>query len=308
MLSRKRLVAMSSSPHTSHTTRGVVILTLITFLWGTTFVVVKQSLAGFPPGALVTARFLVAALVFTPFLRGGRRLWLAALELGVLLWIGYATQTIGLQYTTVGRSAFITSLHVIFVPAFAGLLGRSARPAIWLAAAMALAGVGLLSHDGSPPNAGDWWTVACAISWAVYITRMETFAKALPATALTAAHLWVVAVLSAAWSIGAREQLGPIPWTAILYLGLAATAVTTWLQAVGQRCVSAPQAAVLYTMEPVWAAMFGWFVLHERLGPAGWVGAALTLAAALLTQVPAGLLRRARSSPRARGADRAEAV
>jgi len=246
--------------------------------------------------------------VFTPFLRGGRRLWMASIELGVLLWIGYATQTIGLQYTTVGRSAFITSLHVIFVPAFAGLLGRSARPMIWLAAAIALAGVGLLSHDGSPPNAGDWWTLGCALSWAIYITRMETFANALPARELTAAHLWVVAILSAAWSIGAREQLGPIPWAAILYLGLAATAVTTWLQAVGQRLVSAPHAAVLYTMEPVWAATFGWFVLRERLGARGWVGAALILTAALLTQVPGRAKRGDRTSRTPNSAERATAV
>lgn len=279
----KRSVLATLGPRTR---RGVLILTVITFIWGTTFVVVKKSLAEFPPGALVTARFLVAALAFTPFLRAGWRLWLAAAELGVVLWIGYATQTIGLQYTSVGRSAFLTSLHVIFVPAFVGLLGRSSRRAIWIAAGIALLGVGLLSHDGSPPNVGDLWTTACALAWAIYITRLEMFAKQHPSKPLTVAHLWVVAALSLAWTLGARETVGAIPWFAILYLGLAATALTTWLQTIGQRSVSAPQAAVLYTMEPVWAAMFGWFVLRERLGLLGWIGAALILAAAILTQVP----------------------
>jgi drug/metabolite transporter (DMT)-like permease len=277
---------------TSHTTRGVLILTLITFIWGTTFVVVKLALNGFPPGALVLARFLIAAVIFSPFIQFNRKLWFAAIELGVLLWIGFATQTIGLRYTSVARSAFITSLHVIFVPAFAGILGRGPRLAVWLAAAMALLGVGLLSHDGSPPNVGDLWTAACALAWAIYITRLETFARTLPSKPLTAAHLWVVAVLSAAWSWKSHESFAHVPWMAVVYLGIAATAATTWLQTVGQRWVSAPQAAVLYTMEPVWAAGFGWIILGERFGVLGWIGAALIIVAALMTQMPASWLRK----------------
>ena len=126
-------------------------------------------------------------------------------------------------------------MHVIFVPALAGLLGRGSRVVIWLAAGMAVLGVGLLSHDGSPPNVGDGWTLACAVVWAIYITRLETLTSKLPSTALTAAHLWVVVVLSAGWMAVAREPVGAIPWKAILYLGLAATAATTWFQTIGQK-------------------------------------------------------------------------
>jgi drug/metabolite transporter (DMT)-like permease len=282
-----------------------VILTFTTFIWGTTFVVTKQSLNGqFPASLLVLARFLVAGVIFLPFLRGGRKLWLAAGELGVLLWLGFALQTIGLRYTSATRSAFLTSMHVILVPAFSGLLGRSARSLIWVAAAMALLGCGLLSHDGSPPNIGDLWTVMCAVTWAIYIARLETFAQALPSKQLTAAHLWVVVALSAVWTWQAHEPIGgDIPWFAIFYLGIAATAGTTWLQTVGQRWVSAPQAAVLYTMEPVWAAVFAWIILQERLGPRGWAGAGLILAAAAMTALPA---RSTGVSPVPMGADTGE--
>lgn len=110
-----------------HAARGVLLLSLTTFLWGTTFVVTKAVLGRFPASQLIFARFLIAAILFLPFLRFGRRLWLAAIELGVLLWLGYATQTIGLQYTTVSRSAFITALHVILVPVLVALLGRRLR-------------------------------------------------------------------------------------------------------------------------------------------------------------------------------------
>jgi len=150
---------------THHSSRGIALLTFTTFLWGTTFIVTKHTLDHFPASELILGRFLVAGIIFLPFLRLGKKLWLAAFELGFLLWVGFATQTIGLRYTTVDRSAFITAMHVIFVPVFAGMMGRSTRLLVWLAALVSLAGVGLLSHDGSPPNRGDLWTLACAISW-----------------------------------------------------------------------------------------------------------------------------------------------
>ncbi len=270
---------------------GVLILLLTTFLWGTTFVVSQQTLRAFPVGQLLFGRFAVAAAVFLPFLRPGRRLWLAAAELGVLLWAGYATQTVGLPYTSVARSAFITSLPVVFVPVAAGLLGRVVGPVVWVAAGLALAGVGLLCNDGGRPNVGDLWTVACAVTWAAYIVRLETFARAFPAPHLTAAQLVVVAGLCGGWvaaSPAAVVRPGHgYPGVAVVYLGLAATALTTWLQAVGQRVVPAARTAVLYTLEPVFATLFAWAVLHKRPGPAGGVGAVLILAAAVLAQLPA---------------------
>ncbi len=284
----------SLSPLTQHRARGVAILSFTTFLWGTTFVVTQTALdfknANFPASQLVLGRFLVAGIVFIPFLRLGKKLWLAALELGLAMWAGFATQTIGLRYTSVDRSAFITCLHVIFVPVLAGLMGRRTRWIVWFAALVALTGVYLLSHDGTPPNIGDAWTLACAIVWAIYIARLEVLTAVLPSKPLTAASLWVVVMLSCAWTIGDGSwhgpSHGPIPWKAIVYLGLAATAATTWFQTVGQKWVSAPQAAVLYTMEPLWAALFAWIVLHNVLGVAGKIGGSLILTAAILTELP----------------------
>jgi drug/metabolite transporter (DMT)-like permease len=240
---------------------------------------------------LVFWRFLLAAIPFLPFLRTGRQLTLAAAELSLWLWIGYATQTVGLRYTTSGRSAFLTSLHVIFVPLFVGILGRRTRAVIWLAASIALTGVALLSWDGGPPNIGDLWTLACAVAWAAYITRMETFAVKFPTTPLLAAHICGVVILSAAWLAFEHGPAGfsatPITrpaWLAILYLAIATTAATTWLQLLGQRQVAAPRAAVIYTLEPVWAAGFGYLLLNEFFGWRGCIGAAMVLIASLLAR------------------------
>ena len=282
--------AVPPLPHTPRATRGVLILLLTTFLWETTLVVAQGTLKKLPAGQLLLGRFGLATAVFLPFLRRGRRLWLASAELGLLLWAGYATQTVGLPYTSVPRSAFITSLPVIFVPAMAGLLGRVVRPVVWVAAVTALAGVGLLCNDGGPPNVGDLWTVACAVTWAVYIVRLETFAKVVPALHLTAAQLLVVTALCGGWVVvspAAAVLPGPgYPWRPVVYLALAATAATTWMQAVGQRIVPAAQTAVLYTLEPVFATTVAFLAYHEWPGVGGTVGAVLILAAALLAQWP----------------------
>jgi drug/metabolite transporter (DMT)-like permease len=299
--------------------RGVVLLSIVTLLWGTTFLTTRLLVAGesasLPPSLLILYRFLVAALVFSPFLlrdkqprspriagplagraatRGipihSKRLWLAGLELGFWLWCGFASQTLGLAYTTVGRSAFITSLHVVLVPALVAMTGKRVAGEIWVAAALALSGTAVLSYDRAPPNLGDLWTLVTAITYAVYILRLEPLAHRFPALPLTAVQLWVVAALSAGWVAAEGRRVAVMDWkpvAAVLYLALATTALTTWLQAIGQRTVPAAQAALLYTLEPVWAVAFAWLVVREGLGVQGWIGAAAILAGAVVSQWPA---------------------
>jgi drug/metabolite transporter (DMT)-like permease len=172
-----------------------------------------------------------------------------------------------------------------------------------MAAALALIGTALLCNDGvQPPNAGDGWTLVTAATYGVYIIRLERFTSRFPSMPLTATQLWAVAVFSAVWAgadVGfasgheagwaGLRRLGSLPketWIEVAYLGIAATALTTWLQAIGQKSVSGPQASLLYTLEPVWAAMFAWIGSGEGFGRAGWAGAGLILAAAMASQWP----------------------
>lgn len=269
--------------------RGILILTLVTLIWGSTFVVVKGALENFPPSLLMLLRFALGALVFLPLLPRSRGSWRAGFELGFWAFLGYATQTIGLLYTTAGRSAFITALSVVLVPLIAGLLGRKVRPLVWLGALASFVGVGLLAYDGSPPNAGDFWTLVTAITYALYILALERHARDHDPLVLTFTQLVWLTVLVAGWALlsGDLAQLTttPVPWTAVLYLTIAATALTTWLMAVGQRDVSAPEAAIVYSMEPVWAALFAYAVLGERLGLQGWLGGLLVVLAVIAAQL-----------------------
>ncbi|MGD0541624.1 MAG: DMT family transporter [Tepidisphaeraceae bacterium] len=265
---------------------GAALLLLAAALWGSSVVVIKPILPDLPAAWINVARFAIAAVALSPFIRADTRIWLTGMELGGWLFAGYATQTTALLYTTVNRCAFITAMNVIFVPLIAALFGRRIRPVIWAAAVTAFIGCGLLCHDGSGPNIGDFWTLLTAITWAVYILRLESKAADFPPLPLAIAQIVPVALLSGVWMSVHRQPLVHFHWPALLFLGLAATATTTCLQAIGQRVVPAPQAAVIFTLEPVFTAVLAYLILHQRLTPTGGLGAALIVLAALATQLP----------------------
>jgi drug/metabolite transporter (DMT)-like permease len=266
---------------------GAVLLLLAAGLWGSSVVIIKQILPDAPAAWINVARFVIAAVALSPFIRADRRIWRAGIELSGWLFAGFATQTVALLYTTVNRCAFITSMNVIFVPLIAAIFGRRIRPGIWAAATTALIGCGLLCRDGSGPNIGDFWTLLTAITWAVYILRLETKAAEFPPIPLAITQLVPVAMLSGVWMVAHREPVIHFHWPAILFLGLAATAATTCMQAMGQRVVPAPQAAVIFTLEPVFTSLLAYLILHERLSATGGVGAGLIILAAIATQIPA---------------------
>lgn len=262
---------------------GLLALNLLTLIWGTTFVVVKGAVAEVPPGLLVFWRFLVASAFFLPLLlRLPPGAWGPGLELAFWLFLGYATQAVGLEHTSASRSAFITALNVVLVPLLLSLAGRRVG-GVWLSALLALLGVAFLSYDPRQPplNAGDLWTLLTALAYALYIVRLEVHAKAVPSLPLTAIQVLGTALFALPWALAQGVRLEGVPWGAVLYLGVAATALTTWLQTWGQGHVPASQAAILYTLEPVWATLFAFLVLGERLGPSGLLGAALVLLATL---------------------------
>ena len=275
--------------------QGVGLVVLTSALWGTAYPVIRPAVTGagaVRPSALLLGRFGVAAVALIPFLRPGRRLWAAAVQLGVLVWVGYACLAVGLRDTTVGRGSFLVALSVVFVPVWTGVRGGRVRPAVWAAAGLALAGVGLLGGDvaSGPVNRGDAWAVGCALAWAAYTVRLGAFAADFPALTLTAAQLSVVAGLSVAWAAADGTLPGhggpAYPWVAAVWLGLVATVLPTGLQTVAQRWVPAPQVAVLFTLEPVWASAVAWGLGGDRLGSHGLAGAGLVLAAAALAQWP----------------------
>ncbi|XHX78109.1 MAG: DMT family transporter [Stenomitos frigidus ULC029] len=269
-------------------TRGILLLVVTTLLWGTTFPVLKQTVVDVSPMALVAIRFVVAALVFAPWLgRMNRQLVRDGVLLGLAYLASYITLTVGVDLISAGRAAFVLSLNVILVPLFGLFLGRRLQPIAVVAAGLAIVGIGIMSWEGGGFSLGDLWVFGGALSYAVYILLLETATLKHPPLALSAMQLVFVAGVSSIWA--APEIVAQVPaiaahWGQIAYLSLVVTAATTITQAIAQRWVSAHETALIYTLEPVFAAVFSFWLLGEQFGGRGLAGAGLILAAMVLSQ------------------------
>lgn len=289
----------------------MILLNIVTVLWGTQHSVIKLAVDSdhSSPASLNFARFLLAALVSAPFLpslpRLGRSLplvWARGLEQAGWMFAGYAAQAVALQTTTAARSGFLLYLNVKLVPLLARVLyGRRIAPSVWASAGLALAGTVMLTYDGSPPVVGDLWSVAAAAASAMFIVRMERAAATAEPSAVSAVALAGVAGFSGLWAAvtslstaaetSGMEMIkhvatGLLPGSTealagVIYLGLVTTALSNYLQTLGQKRIPAERAAVLYALDPVYGAMFAYLLLGESLGPQGIAGAALVTVAAI---------------------------
>jgi drug/metabolite transporter (DMT)-like permease len=272
-----------------------LILFIATFIWGGTFVVVKLGLEDLSPLLLTALRFTVAAFLFSIlFPRGIRAIDQATLRqgglLGLLLFLGFAAQTIGLKYTTASKSAFITGTFVIFTPIFQLFIERR-RPhrANLIGIIVVLTGLWLLtSPTGQGFNIGDGLTLFCAVIFGLYIVFLDLISKRYDIMHLTFLQLLSCALLT--WgSIGVLETpfFNPTPnalW-GLAYLSILATVLTTYVQTRYQRDTTPTRAAIIFTIEPVWAALLAYAALQEKMGWVDLWGAALIVAGILISEL-----------------------
>lgn len=272
---------------------GVLALVAMTLIWGTTFVVVKEALATISVPLLLALRFTIAGALLSGA-RFDRRAVRPALVLGLLAFAGFATQTLGLSLTTASRAAFITGLSVMLTPLVATVwFGHRSTVRAYLAALVAFAGLGLMTLRGGAAgglNAGDLWVLATALSYALYIVYLGEVADQASAPSLAALQHVPMALLAWLWALPGIGQLTRLPlttWLAVLYLGAVATALVALMQTYAQRVVPAQAAALIFVLEPVFASVFAFLLLGERLGLWGWVGGSLVVVAMLLSQIHA---------------------
>ncbi|HET9027313.1 MAG TPA: DMT family transporter [Trueperaceae bacterium] len=283
---------------------GVISLVLVTVIWGTTFVVVKEALDTIPVALLLAVRFTLAALLLA-WAKWDRRALVPALVLGLLSFAGFATQTAGLAITSASNAAFITGLSVILTPLVARVwLKRALSARVLLAASVALAGLGLMTlrNGFAAVNAGDLLVLVTALTYAMYIVYLGEVAGKVRGTSLAMMQHLPMAALAWLWAAPEVGKLASVPigtYLAILYLAVVATALVAVIQTYAQRVVPAHLAALIFVLEPVFAAGFAMLLIGERLGTLGWLGASLILVAMVLaegrlpaTQRPGGDLGR----------------
>ncbi len=272
-----------------------LILFAATFIWGGTFVIVKLGLEDISPLLLTALRFSIAALLFSllfykHLLKINRDVIYKGSILGFLLFIGFATQTIGLKYTTASKSAFITGMFVIFTPLFQFLIEKkSPHRANLIGIGIVSVGLWLLTEpSGNGFNVGDGLTLSCAIVFGLYIVALDIVSKRYDIIHLVFLQMVSCAVLS--WfSLGMIESplFRPTPnalW-GLAYLTILATVITTYVQTRFQRDTTPTRAAIIFTIEPVWAAILAYLLLQEKLGIVGMLGGGLIIAGILISEV-----------------------
>jgi len=273
--------------------RADVLLVFTCAIWGLSFPTVKVALADASPLLFVSLRFCLAALILVPGTRltprpRGREL-AAGLLLGALLGVGFATQAVGLAYTTPSRSAFIVAMSSVLAPVVAYLFARE-RLGWWtvLALGVAAGGIYFLTDPGAGGlNRGDGWTLVTAFVFGGQIVavrelglRFDVRRLVLMQIAFTAVGAGVLApVLEPAHFAVTGRSIA-----ALAYCGVAATAVALLLQMRAQRDMSSGRAALLFCTEPVFASLASWLWLGERLSFTQWLGGAMIVVGMLIAE------------------------
>ncbi|HKW97719.1 MAG TPA: DMT family transporter [Bryobacteraceae bacterium] len=285
--------AASRGGKTVRTWRADAALAGNTVIWGTTFVLVQAALKDISPLVFLAIRFSIATLALALLFRGRAqfRLTRAGLLAGVCLFAGYLFQTVGLQFTTASKSAFITGLAVPLVPLLGSLVYLHRPRFFELAGAFcATAGMGLMTLQGETfrIGRGDLLTFFCAVAFAAHILVLGHYSGRISFESLSLMQVAASAVLALStfwWVETPAIRLTPVVLLALGVTGLLATALAFTVQAWAQQHTTATRTAVIYSLEPVIAWITSFLVLGETLSHRAAAGAGLILAGILLVEL-----------------------
>lgn len=270
-------------------------LLFVAFVWGGGFVAVKDALNTVTPMVLMSIRFVLAAAVLFVFLHR----WMGKIDkndikkgsvVGVILYIAFAAQTFGLQYTTASKQGFLTATYVIMVPFIYWLLYKK-RPSTkaLIGSFVTLIGIGLISINATfTLNIGDGLTLICAFFFAAHIIAIEFFAKDMNVFKLAFIQIGVAAILFVVTALITEPipmTLTPRAWLAIIYLAVFSTFACFTLQTVAQKYTSSSHVSIILSLESVFAALLGVVLLGEVLTPIMMIGCALIFAAILMVEL-----------------------
>ncbi|WP_053363905.1 DMT family transporter [Bacillus sp. FJAT-27251] len=281
-------------------------LLLVALIWGSTFVIVQNAISFLEPLSFNGVRFALAAILLGLWLLLFERRQLKALNgklisagiiLGVFLFIGYAFQTLGLLYTTSSKAGFITGLSVVMVPLLSILLYKKPLGLnACLGIAGATAGLYLLTvTDITSLNIGDGFVLICAFGFAFHILVTGKYAREFPSLALTVIQIGVVSVLSGIsafifedWKRAFNPEvvLSAEVLSALLVTAVFATGAAFLIQTNFQKYTTPTRVALIFAMEPVFAAITGYFWAGDRLSYSAAAGCLLIFAGMIVAELP----------------------
>lgn len=288
-------------------------LILTTLIWGGTFPAVKAALDYSSPMTFISLRFTLALLILLPFVKKifsgksipNKKLIFGGIIIGFLYFLEFAFQTTGLKYTSASKSGFITGTFVIFVPFFQLLIEkRKPSKENLIGILLVLLGLIFLSSSGNSIlnvfseiggnfNFGDFLTLLCAVFYALYVVYLDIISKKFDYMPLVFMQIAVTAVGSIFLSIffsflkidSFKIDLNSPLIFAVLYTGIFATVLTTILQTKYQKFITPTKAGIIFSFEPVFAAVFAFFALSEKISNFSIIGCVFIFSGLLVTEI-----------------------
>ncbi|MEN6596114.1 MAG: DMT family transporter [Clostridiaceae bacterium] len=291
-------------PNEEHKGRltGMILLLSASIVWGVafvaqsagmdymgpfTFTAVRSALAALGLGGLV---LLFDRLGLSPKNTDKKLLWRAGLILGVVMTVASNLQQIGLMTTSAGKSGFITSLYIVFVPVFGLFIKRRPHPMLWICVVLAAVGLYFLSIRGDfTMSLGDLSVLGCAVVFTFQILLVDHYAPKVDIMRLNFIQFSVMALLSAVpMALFEEPKMANImdAWLTLLYAGLFSGCVAYSLQMFGQRRLEPTTASLLLSLEAVFSAIAGWLILGQVLEGRELLGCGLVFAAVVASQLP----------------------
>ena len=288
-----------------------LLLLTVTLFWGSTFPLMKEAIEQIPVMSFLFIRFAVASLLL--LLIAGRGMKTLdrkgvgrGIFLGTLLFGAYLFQTLGLEITSSANAGFVTGLNVVWVPLLVGpILKKAPAPASKIGVVCALIGLFMLTWQ-SPwhINPGDALVFICSFFVAFHILGLDALTTGYDGRALTFVQIATMTVLSLVGSLIFEPYTWPQVWSTqltwcLIITAVFATSYAFWVMTSFQKWTTPTRAALIYTCEPVFAAIFSVWLLNEQLGLIAWAGGALIVVGMLVAEILPVILekRRATASP-----------
>ncbi len=300
--------------------KGEVNLLIVTLLWSATFVIIKGALVDISSMLFIGLRFLIAGVILLPIIIRKKLDWKSAnlippIILGVILFIGFSTQTVGLKYTSATKSAFLTGSAVAIIPILQLFIekkkpktGSVIGVAVVLAGILFLSGgnsiITLLSDIATNFNFGDFLTLICALFFAMYVVYLDMLSNKYNSWMLLIIQIGVSAFLAFTMAIFfdfINYEILKINFTyelglGVLYTAIFATLITTTLQTKYQKLVTPTKAGIVYSFEPIFAAVIAFIFLSERITSFGLIGATLIFVGLIISESYDGIVSNLRKS------------
>ncbi len=281
----------------SHSKRNIIaifLLIITTILWGTSFIITKNITENIPIFLYLGLRFLIAFLGFIPFFPHfknlNKKVIVMGLITGMLYFLGIVFQTYGLQSTTAGKTGFITGLSTVIVPFLAWFgFKKPLNIRIWIAVILSIIGMAFLLLEGeSGFIIGDILVLVCAFIFAFYIVLNDKYVRITDIYLYSIIQICVITLSSFVCSLLLGESYNllsnpPTFWFIMIYMGIAVMTLTILFQNWSQQYQGPTQTAIIFTLEPVFAVLFGFLIGSEILSLFGWIGCGLIFIAILTT-------------------------